>query len=84
MSRTSLLIVLGVLTTLTPVSGLPIAIRSPLMVVFGACITIVGLLMRSTEADTARAHAEASLQTAEPGPAGGVESTAAATISAIS
>ncbi|MEK7604854.1 MAG: hypothetical protein AAB442_03620 [Patescibacteria group bacterium] len=49
MSRTSTLILLGVLIILTPYSGLPIAIRTLLEVVFGALVAGIGLLIRTRE-----------------------------------
>ncbi|OGG64639.1 hypothetical protein A3C94_00985 [Candidatus Kaiserbacteria bacterium RIFCSPHIGHO2_02_FULL_55_17] len=50
MSRTSTLILLGILVILTPFSGLPISIRSLLAVIFGACIASIGLSLRTHEA----------------------------------
>ncbi|MFA5996783.1 MAG: hypothetical protein WC790_03645 [Candidatus Paceibacterota bacterium] len=50
MSRTGLLILLGVLTMLTPFSGLPTAMRSILTLAFGVCVLGIGLAMRSHEA----------------------------------
>ncbi|MFZ2167311.1 MAG: hypothetical protein WAV50_00405 [Minisyncoccia bacterium] len=50
MSRTSALIVLGVVTLLTPFSGLPVAIRTLLAVICGAFILGIGLSMRTHEA----------------------------------
>ncbi|MSU74690.1 hypothetical protein EXS57_02845 [Candidatus Kaiserbacteria bacterium] len=49
MSRTSTLILLGILVILTPFSGLPIAIRSLLAVVLGAGIASIGLSLRTRE-----------------------------------
>lgn len=49
MSRTGMLIVLGVLTILTPFSGLPVAIRTLLTVIFGACVVGIGLSLRIHE-----------------------------------
>ena len=46
MSRSSALILLGVLTILTPFSGLPITLRTLLTVIFGACVFGIGLSMR--------------------------------------
>lgn len=57
MSRTGLLILLGVLTMLTPFSGLPTAMRSVLTLAFGVCVLGIGLAMRSHEAErSASAH----------------------------
>ncbi|MFA6503268.1 MAG: hypothetical protein WCT45_03380 [Candidatus Paceibacterota bacterium] len=49
MSRTGTLILLGVLTMLTPFSGLPIAFRTFLSVLFGALVLAIGLSMRAKE-----------------------------------
>lgn len=58
MSRTGTLILLGILIILAPFSGLPMAMRSLLAVVFGACVTAVGIAMR--------AHETSAQQSAEP------------------
>ena len=58
MSRAGTLILLGVLTILTPFSGLPIAIRTLLTVIFGACILGIGLTMRAHEARGVRPPVE--------------------------
>ena len=50
MSRTGILILLGVLIMLTPFSGLPVAIRSLLTVAFGVCVLGIGLTLRAREA----------------------------------
>ena len=42
-----MLILLGVLTILAPFSGLPIAFRTLLTVIFGAFVLGIGLLMRT-------------------------------------
>ncbi|MGD0328592.1 MAG: hypothetical protein ABSB00_02695 [Minisyncoccia bacterium] len=47
MSRASSLILLGILVILAPFSGLPIALRSLLAVIFGACVLGLGLSMRA-------------------------------------
>ncbi len=52
MSRSSTLILLGVLVVLAPFSGLPMNIRSLLSVLFGAGIVVVGLSMRMRTAPT--------------------------------
>jgi uncharacterized membrane protein YwaF len=49
MSRTSTLILLGILIILTPFSGLPIAIRSLFTVAFGVAILGIGLSLRTNE-----------------------------------
>ncbi len=58
MSRAGMLIFLGVLTIITPFSGLPIAIRSLLAVIFGACIFGIGLSFRIHHARRAQISAE--------------------------
>jgi hypothetical protein len=49
MSRPSQLILLGILTILTPFSGLPVNIRTLLLVIFGAYIFGIGLSLRTRE-----------------------------------
>lgn len=55
MSRASTLIVLGVLIVLVPFSGLPVALRSLLAVVFGACVLGIGFALRSREVEMRKA-----------------------------
>ncbi len=50
MSRTSALILIGVLTILTPFSGLPISFRTLLTLIFGACVLGIGLSLRAHDA----------------------------------
>ena len=47
MSRSSILILVGVLVMLTPFSGMPISIRNLVLVVFGATILGIGLSVRT-------------------------------------
>ena len=47
MSRPSILILLGVLVILTPFSGLPINIRTLLLIIFGAYVFGIGLSLRT-------------------------------------
>jgi len=47
MSRSSTLILLGILTIITPFSGLPTSFRSLLLVIFGTCVIGIGLGMRT-------------------------------------
>ncbi len=54
MSKTSTLILLGVLTILAPFSGLPIKLWTFMVVVLGACVAIVGLMLRAHETHRAR------------------------------
>ena len=58
MSRTSTLILLGVLVILAPFSGLPVAVRNLLAVIFGACVLGIGLSMRAREAHAAQQAVE--------------------------
>jgi len=58
MSRSSTLILLGVLIILAPFSGLPMAFRSFLAIVFGACVLGMGLSLRAREARAAQAAVE--------------------------
>lgn len=46
MSRSSSLILLGVLVVLAPFSGLPIAVWKLFEIIFGVCILGIGLSMR--------------------------------------
>jgi len=46
MSRSGMLIILGILITLTPFSGLPFSIRTILFVIFGAATVGIGLSAR--------------------------------------
>ncbi|MCX6787555.1 MAG: hypothetical protein NT108_00095 [Candidatus Kaiserbacteria bacterium] len=70
MSRASTLILLGILAILVPFSGLPISIRSLLAVMFGACVSGIGLSLRAREARTASAEQTSSVS--EPVPPQGV------------
>jgi hypothetical protein len=54
MSRTGVLITLGVLVMLTPFSGLPVAIRDLLLVAFGVCVLVIGLSLRKSEVHNSR------------------------------
>lgn len=70
MSRTGTLILLGVLTMLTPFSGLPTALRSALTLAFGVCVLGIGLAMRSHEAE--RSALSRDETTPPPAPPSGV------------
>ncbi len=59
MSRTGILILVGILTIITPYSGLPVAMRSLLAVVFGAIVVSVGVSLRAREVKVADATKEA-------------------------
>jgi len=59
MSRTGALILLGVLIVLVPFSGLPIAVRTLLTVIFGASIAGIGLALRARETRNVRSSTEA-------------------------
>lgn len=63
MSRAGMLILLGVLALLTPLSGLPIAVRSLLGAIVGVCVLSIGLRMRGEQAPKV-----AAAQTIEPEP----------------
>jgi len=52
MSRTSTLILLGILVILVPFTGFPMNIRSLLEVIFGAYVLGIGFSLRSSEAKT--------------------------------
>ena len=56
MSRTSVLILLGVLVILTPFSGLPASLRTLLAVILGACVSGMGFSQRAREARTRAAE----------------------------
>ncbi|OGG59267.1 hypothetical protein A2765_06655 [Candidatus Kaiserbacteria bacterium RIFCSPHIGHO2_01_FULL_56_24] len=47
MSRASVLILLGILTILTPFSGLPVSARTFLAIFFGACVVSIGVALRA-------------------------------------
>jgi hypothetical protein len=70
MSRSSTLILLGILTVLTPFSGLPSAIRSLFAVIFGATVLGIGLMLRAGE--THRAQPPAETPAPEPTPPQGI------------
>lgn len=57
MSRSSTLILLGLLIVITPFSGLPTALRTFLLVLFGALVVAIAFLIRSREVESARAAA---------------------------
>ncbi|PIR83445.1 hypothetical protein COU19_00590 [Candidatus Kaiserbacteria bacterium CG10_big_fil_rev_8_21_14_0_10_56_12] len=57
MSRSSTLIVLGVLTMIAPLSGVPSALRTLFLVVVGASVMGIGLAMRTARDGEPRAHA---------------------------
>ena len=54
MSSASTLMLLGILTVLTPFSGLPSSFRSLLAVVFGASVFAIGFSLRAREAESAQ------------------------------
>lgn len=54
MSRTSALILLGVLVILIPFSGLPVALRTLLTVVCGIAVLGIGLMLRTHEVHHAK------------------------------
>ena len=58
MSRTSTLILLGLLVILAPFSGLPISIRNLFAVIFGACVLGIGLSLRAHKARAVQTSVE--------------------------
>jgi hypothetical protein len=64
MSRTSALMLLGVLVMLAPFSGLPSTFRTLLLVIFGITILGIGLTLRTQE--VRQAQSSSSNQTPEP------------------
>lgn len=68
MSKTSTLILLGVLTILAPFSGLPLSLVKLVIVVLGACVAIVGLMLRAHETHRARQSTQAALSGATEAP----------------
>jgi hypothetical protein len=58
MSRTSALILLGVLILIVPFSGLPISFRSLLTIIFGACVLGIGLSLRAHDVQNTEITAE--------------------------
>lgn len=58
MSRTSALILLGVLILIVPFSGLPVSFRSLLTLIFGACVLGIGLSLRARDVESAKADVE--------------------------
>ncbi len=54
MSRVGILILLGLLTIITPFSGLPVSVRTFLVVVFGACVLGIGIAIRSQDVKRAK------------------------------
>ena len=74
MSRSSTLILLGVLVMLVPFSGLPITLRTILSVLFGAVVLGIGLLTRQELVRAKRVEMPtetppAAVSAAEPEPA---------------
>jgi hypothetical protein len=58
MSRTGLLILLGILIMLVPFSGLPVALRTLLSIIFGACVLGIGITVRARQAERAQISSE--------------------------
>ncbi len=58
MSRTSALILLGVLILLVPFSGLPVSFRSLLTLIFGACVLGIGLSLRARDVQSVETNVE--------------------------
>ena len=71
MSRPSMLILFGIVVVLIPFSGLPIAFRTLLSVIFGAAVAGIGLSLRTDMARPAPSVTPASEPTLpEPAPQG--------------
>jgi len=68
MSRNSTLILLGILVILVPFSGLPLAFRTLLAVIFGACIAAIGLSLRTKEMTNSAPQVAPPPVEAPPGP----------------
>lgn len=66
MSRTSTIILLGVLIILMPFSGLPISIRTLFTVIFGASVLGIGLALRAHEVRTAQSPAHTPVAEQQP------------------
>lgn len=58
MSRTGFLILLGILIMLVPFSGLPVALRTLLSIIFGACVLGIGITVRARQAERAQISSE--------------------------
>lgn len=56
MSRHSILMILGILVMFTPFSGVPVSIRTPLLVIFGACIFGLSFALRTEHRPPAEPH----------------------------
>jgi cell division protein FtsW (lipid II flippase) len=71
MSRSSALILLGILVVVAPLSGLPESWITFLLAVFGIIIALIGIAMRAAQARRAReaAFVPATLPVAESSPA---------------
>ncbi len=52
MSRTNALILLSILTILAPLSGLPVAVRSFIVILFGVCMLAISFSLRASEVHT--------------------------------
>ena len=65
MSRPSVVILFGILTILTPFSGLPSSFRAFLLVIFGAAVVIAGLMERLEHVRAARTTTMPSVTTEE-------------------
>ena len=66
MSRSSALILLGILVILAPFSGLPASLRSLLSIVLGACVLGIGAALRARETHRAAPPAPAPPPEAPP------------------
>ncbi len=69
-----MLILFGILTVLTPFSGLPIAFRTLLSVIFGAAVAGIGLSLRSDMTSTSPSTPASEPSSPESAPPQGVSS----------
>lgn len=53
MSRSSALVLFGIVTVLSPLSGLPIAFRTLITIACGVAVLSIGLIMRTRDAVSA-------------------------------
>ena len=66
MSRSSTLILLGLLIVVTPFSGLPISLRTFLIVVMGAFVVAIAFLLRTREVQDAQSVAQSTAPESSP------------------
>jgi len=81
MSRNSTIALIGILTVLTPFSGLPVAMRTLFTVAFGAAVASIGLSQRAAEMRAREAAAQAASAAPTVSAASAEELTAPTSIS---